>query len=196
MTERPIVIDETTDRYHLPLPSNGNTLAQDVPRLRAALRLIDAALKSVADGATDGLDAMADLLGGHISGATAHTPGQVGLGAVDNTRDADKPISTATALALAGKQATLVAGTNIKTLGGQSPLGAGDIPLVQRAMAMALTYTAGRVTTITEDGADTAITYNADGTVHTITSTVADKTRTETYNYSGGVLTGMTAAEI
>lgn len=189
------MIDESTDRYHLPLPSNGNTLAQDVPRLRAALRMVDAALKAVADGAGGDVTALAELLAGHISAATAHTADQVGLGAVDNTRDADKPISIATASALSGKQATLVAGTNIKTLGGKSPLGEGDIPLIQRAMAMALGYTAGRVTTITEDGVDTTIAYNPDGTVHTITSTVEGKTRTETFIYTSGQLTSMTATE-
>ncbi len=51
----------------------------------------------------------------------------VGLPAVNNTSDADKPISTATAAALAGKQATLVSGTNIKTINSQSLLGSGDI---------------------------------------------------------------------
>ena len=51
----------------------------------------------------------------------------VGLGNVDNTSDADKPISTATQSALNAKQATLVSGTNIKTINGTSLLGSGDI---------------------------------------------------------------------
>ena len=36
------MMDETTSHYHLPLPAAGNTLAQDVQRLRAALRIADA----------------------------------------------------------------------------------------------------------------------------------------------------------
>ena len=51
----------------------------------------------------------------------------VGLGNVDNTSDASKPISTATATALSAKQATLVSGTNIKTINGESLLGPGNI---------------------------------------------------------------------
>ena len=44
--------------------------------------------------------------------------GDVGLGNVDNTSDADKPISTATATALAGKQASLGTGTTSQYLRG------------------------------------------------------------------------------
>ena len=55
------------------------------------------------------------------------TAAQVGLGNVNNTSDADKPISTATQNALDGKQATLVSGTNIKTVNGESLLGSGNI---------------------------------------------------------------------
>jgi hypothetical protein len=51
----------------------------------------------------------------------------VGLGNVDNTSDINKPISTATQTALDTKQATLVSGTNIKTINGNSLLGSGDI---------------------------------------------------------------------
>ena len=55
------------------------------------------------------------------------TAAQLGLGNVNNTSDADKPISTATQNALDAKQATLVSGTNIKTLNGESLLGSGNI---------------------------------------------------------------------
>jgi hypothetical protein len=73
----------------------------------------------------------------------------VGLANVDNTSDLSKPVSTATQTALngkantshthpqsditnlttdlAGKQATLVSGSNIKTINGSSVLGSGDI---------------------------------------------------------------------
>ena len=53
----------------------------------------------------------------------------VGLGNVDNTSDANKPISTATQTALNAKQNTLVSGTNIKTINGNSVLGSGDISI-------------------------------------------------------------------
>lgn len=53
--------------------------------------------------------------------------GDVGLGNVDNTSDANKPVSTAAQTALDAKQATLVSGTNIKTINSTSLLGSGDI---------------------------------------------------------------------
>ena len=61
--------------------------------------------------------------------------------------------------------------------------------------ALTITYTAGRVTGIDADGVDTTITYNADGTVHTVSYPAGALTRTETYSYTGGVLSGMTASE-
>lgn len=67
---------------------------------------------------------------GSVSAApetTSVTKDEVGLGNVDNTSDADKPISTATQTALNAKQATLVSGTNIKTINSTSLLGSGDV---------------------------------------------------------------------
>jgi hypothetical protein len=61
------------------------------------------------------------------TGTVTLVKGDVGLGNVDNTADADKPISSATQSALNGKQATLVSGTNIKTINGETLLGSGDI---------------------------------------------------------------------
>ncbi len=55
------------------------------------------------------------------------TKSQVGLWNVDNTSDANKPISIATQTALNAKQDTLVSGTNIKTINGESVLGSGNI---------------------------------------------------------------------
>lgn len=63
------------------------------------------------------------------TGAVTLDKSDVGLGNVDNTSDADKPISTATQTALNAKQATLVSGTNIKTINGTSLLGSGDITI-------------------------------------------------------------------
>ena len=51
----------------------------------------------------------------------------VGLGNVDNTSDASKPISTATQTALDAKQSALVSGTSIKTVNSTSLLGSGDV---------------------------------------------------------------------
>lgn len=57
------------------------------------------------------------------------TKADIGLSNVDNTSDVNKPISTATQTALNTKQATLVSGTNIKTINGNSILGGGDITI-------------------------------------------------------------------
>ena len=51
----------------------------------------------------------------------------LGLGNVDNTSDVNKPLSTATTTALVNKQNTLVSGSNIKTVNGNSILGVGNI---------------------------------------------------------------------
>jgi hypothetical protein len=51
------------------------------------------------------------------------------LNNVDNTSDANKPISSATQTALDAKQATLVSGTNIKTINGSTVLGSGNISI-------------------------------------------------------------------
>ena len=50
-----------------------------------------------------------------------------GLDQVDNTRDVDKPLSSATLSALTTKNDVLVSGTNIHTINGQSLLSAGNL---------------------------------------------------------------------
>jgi hypothetical protein len=50
------------------------------------------------------------------------------LNLVDNTRDANKPISSAAQIALSSKQATLISGINISTINGNSVLS--GVPLV------------------------------------------------------------------
>lgn len=57
------------------------------------------------------------------------TKTSLGLSNVDNTSDANKPISTATQTALDSKQATLVSGTNIKTINSNSILGSGNLSI-------------------------------------------------------------------
>lgn len=61
------------------------------------------------------------------SGNIDITKADVGLSNVDNTSDLNKPISTATQTALNAKQDTLVSGTNIKTINGNSVLGSGNL---------------------------------------------------------------------
>jgi len=65
----------------------------------------------------------------NVSNPHSVSKSQVGLWSVDNTSDADKPVSTATQSALDAKQDTLVSGTNIKTINSQSLLGTGDIAI-------------------------------------------------------------------
>ena len=60
----------------------------------------------------------------------SYTKTDVGLGDVDNTSDANKPVSTATQTALNAKQTTLVSGTNIKTINGSSLLGSGNLKIL------------------------------------------------------------------
>lgn len=65
------------------------------------------------------------------------------------------------------------------------------------AAAVSMTYNGdGTVATVTVDGVTKTLAYNSDGTINTISWPVAGgKTRTETYSYTSGVLSGMTAAE-
>jgi len=69
----------------------------------------------------------------------------VGLSNVDNTSDLSKPISTLTQTALNAKQATLVSGTNIKTVNGTTLLGSGDL---------VITGGSGTVTSVNATGAN------------------------------------------
>jgi hypothetical protein len=62
------------------------------------------------------------------------------LNLVDNTADADKPVSTATQTALDAKQLTLISGDNISTINGQSILG--GVPLVVERSPTSLVYLA------------------------------------------------------
>lgn len=67
-----------------------------------------------------------------VSGKTGDVTldkGDVGLGDVDNTSDANKPVSMAQQTALDSKQDTLISGTNIRTINGQSILGSGNLVL-------------------------------------------------------------------
>ena len=62
---------------------------------------------------------------------------------------------------------------------------------------LSVAYSAnGFVNSYNENGKVRSITYNADGTVYTIKNAVGSKLRTETYTYTNGLLTGMTATEV
>lgn len=83
----------------------------------------------------------------------SYTKTEVGLGNVDNTTDLNKPISTATQTALNAKQDTLVSGTSIKTVNGNSLLGAGDLVIATGgAMELVGAITANNSATITISG--------------------------------------------
>ena len=125
------------------------------------------------------------------------TKGDVGLSNVNNTSDADKPVSTAVQTALDSKQESLASGLNIKKVNGESILGSGNLE-VRTPPTTTLTtgYTSGRITSVTEDGVTTSITYNANGTVATVSYPRNNKTRTETYSYNAaGQVSGMSALE-
>jgi hypothetical protein len=80
------------------------------------------------------------------------------LNNVDNTSDADKPVSTATQTALNAKQATLVSGTNIKTINNESLLGSGNITISGSGGVTTLDGLSGAITLI--EGANVTITDN------------------------------------
>ena len=63
--------------------------------------------------------------------------------------------------------------------------------------ALSITYNGnGSIATLTEDGVVKTFAYNGDGTINTVSWPVGALTRTETYSYTSGVLTGMTATEV
>lgn len=105
--------------------------------LLTGLSLVTNAVISATDSVLIAFGKLQAQITANLSTLTSHTSNtsnphsvtkaQVGLSNVDNTSDANKPVSTATQTALNGKQATLVSGTNIKTINGTSILGSGDI---------------------------------------------------------------------
>ena len=62
--------------------------------------------------------------------------------------------------------------------------------------ALSITYNGnGTIATLTEDGVVKTFAYNGNGTINTVSWPVGALKRTETYSYTSGVLTGMTAVE-
>ena len=126
-------------------------------------------------GVGEGAGAVTSVAG--KTGVVTLAKADVGLSNVDNTADANKPVSTAQATSIATKQATLVSGTNIKTINGTSILGSGNIVVAggtngtngRGITGIALTGTAGLVKTYTITFTDSTtttfqVTDGADGT--------------------------------
>ena len=101
------------------------------------------------------------------------------LNSVDNTSDANKPISSATQTALDAKQATLVSATNIKTINSTTILGSGNIS-VAPATAINATAIATGVVDNTEfeylNGVTSAIQTQIDSKQATLVSATNIKT--------------------
>lgn len=95
--------DETTSHFHLPLPHAGNTLAQDVARLRAALRGIDGLLSQLsADvAAVPSETELTALFAGKANAAHTHDIEHINGMVAALAAKAD---ALATSTALAGKQ--------------------------------------------------------------------------------------------
>ena len=100
---------------------------------------------------------------------------------------------------LANKQATLVSGTNIKTVGGQSLLGSGNVPTGEPLpTATTVSRTGGVITSITETvGGTSRVTTitRSGGVVTQIAVAHNGATRTETLTRTNGRVTGITVTE-
>lgn len=118
-----------------------------------------------------------------------------------STHTGTQAISTVQGLqsALSEKQDALESGANIKTINGESVLGSGNIALrtgESSANSVTLNYVNGLIASVVEDGITTSFSYNTDGTIHTISKPSGFKTRIETFAYSGGVISSITATEV
>ena len=129
------------------------------------------------------------------TGAVSLVKGDVGLGNVDNTADADKPVSTATQTALNSKQDTLVSGTNIKTVNSNSLLGSGNIEISSSVAWGGITGTLSSQTDLQSelDGKEDTIT----GAATTITGTDLTASRALTSSATGKVeVSAVTSTEL
>tara|TARA_S200002703_G_scaffold158940_1_gene170713 strand:+ start:344 stop:1216 length:873 start_codon:yes stop_codon:yes gene_type:complete len=129
------------------------------------------------------------------TGDVSLVKGDVGLGNVDNTADADKPVSTATQTALNAKQDTLVSGTNIKTVNSQSLLGSGDISISSSVAWGGITGTLSTQTDLQNalDAKEDTIT----GAATTITGTDLTASRALTSSATGKVeVSAVTSTEL
>ena len=149
---------------------------------------------------------------GFMSAADKTKLNGIATGATANSTDAQlrarsshtgaQAISTVTNLqtSLDAKQATLVSGTNIKTVGGQSLLGSGDVPTTgePKPTATTISRTGGVITSMTETvgGTPRVTTITRSGGVVTQIAVAHNgTTRTETLTRTNGQVTGITVTE-
>jgi len=183
----------------------GSQLASTISDFAATVRsTVLTGLSTATNAAIESTDAVLAALGklqAQITGHTGATSGAHAASAISNTPAGNIAATTVQAAIneLDGeKQATLVSGGNIKTLNGSSLLGSGNLSVGGgEPTTLALAYNSDNtVNTVTEDGVVKTLSYNADGTVNTISWSVGGGlTRTQTFSYTGGDLTGMTTAE-
>jgi len=129
------------------------------------------------------------------TGTVTLAKGDVGLSNVDNTADADKPVSSATQTALNAKQDTLVSGTNIKTVNSTSLLGSGNIEISSSVAWGGITGTLSSQTDLQSelDGKEDTIT----GAATTITGTDLTASRALTSSATGKVeVSAVTSTEL
>ncbi len=137
--------------------------------------------KTKLDGVAAGAQVNAVTTVAGRTGAVVLAKGDVGLGSVDNTTDALKPISIATQTALSAKQDKLIAGTNIT-------IGADGKTISANDTSVAFTEITDKPTTLSgygiTDGSSLAVarptkvsatSINVNGTVLTVVSPVAGK---------------------
>ena len=122
------------------------------------------------------------------TGTVTLAKGDVGLSNVDNTADADKPVSSATQTALNAKQDTLVSGTNIKTVNSNSLLGSGNIEISSSVAWGGITGTLSSQTDLQSE---------LDGKEDTITGTDLTASRALTSSATGKVeVSAVTSTEL
>ena len=141
----------------------------------------DSKILIVQNGTTATISAL-DILAGVSGISAAHlvdfnnphqvTKAQIGLGNVDNTSDANKPVSTLVQSALNLKQDVLVSGTNIKTINGVSILGSGNIDLSSVAAVTSVNSKVGAVVLTTADISENSNLYYTNARVKAYADTL------------------------
>lgn len=106
------------------------------------------------------------------------------LNLLDNTSDANKPVSTAQGTAIGLKQDALVSGTNIKTINSTSILGSGDLvidPKVYVAIISQSSTSAPTLGTLIKNGLIGVVSFNRQSQgVYRAVSTLTDFTSSKT----------------
>jgi len=95
-----------------------------------------AALTTATTTLTDAVLVQRAVVDAAIGGFAATTTRVNALSNVDNTTDANKPVSTAQGVAIGLKQNALVSGTTIRTVNGLSLLGSGDTVIPRGATSL------------------------------------------------------------